>query len=157
MQKYGEAVYEISDFEGFRHYTKNKEEIIEIINTMHLYLKMNRKIYYFEHNDCKNNDYDEEKKLTAMIDWVVFSFDNIENRTTDSEYDGLSNDLFIAIDVISNGGLKLRIKSPDYCVSEFSKLYENFNEKERFWSPGFFTTSKEDEFLYHIKELIKVI
>jgi len=154
LDKYGDAVYDIEKFSGFKNYSKSREEIVELVNLLYVYLKMSRGFYYFEHNDYETYGYGGENNVRVKMDWVVFGFDDVDNRDTSLEGD--FDDLVIAIDVLEDGRVFLRFHSPKYCRVEFDNVFKIF-ENYRGNRDGYFYGSREEYFLFYIRELMKIL
>jgi hypothetical protein len=159
----GRTIFDIEQFEGFANYKRNREEIVELVNNLHTYLKLSGEVKYFECSDYKQSleeydsvDFDrvfddEDGVEEVWTSWILFGFNDIYKRNID--FDGDDEDLFIAIDVFENGDAKLRIKSPSYCAKKFNDYYGEFGIELM----GNFNSDKESDFLDHIRALTQIM
>jgi hypothetical protein len=148
--KYGVVVKDVSQYQGFRNY--QKKDVMDAIEMVIVYLKLKKNIYHFEHNDYESKDYcldgiEGEPEFAGLVkmDWVVIHFGGVSYP---------KNELVIAIDVFENGTSKLRIHSPDNYISEFDDNYKDFDGK---LEPGYFMTTKEENFINCINNIFKII
>jgi hypothetical protein len=159
MEKYGVINNNPIFFRGLKNY--QKELVNKAIENVYvcMYLKMSGNIFYFEHADYETDEYDLKsnektsgRKIHVKMDWVVFGFDSVLERTQSIE--GEQNDLVVAIDVFQNGKSKLRIHYPDCYKETFKKHYCNFDGTHEDYM---FSTFDEDNYARYIEDIVKLV
>lgn len=163
MGEHIREVYDIGLFYGFENYSKNREEMANLVEVLYAYLKLSGELKYFEYcnyrqplGDYDDIDYEEEIEEDEDVEkvytsWVLFGFNDIYKRNID--FGGDDEDLFIAIDVFEDGRAKMRIQFPDHRAEKFNEHYRRFDDEVR----GSFSSEKQDDFVNYIKILMEVL